>query len=124
MIEPIFEGARATCWRHPNVNLMPDEAECDICKIIRRNLSLTPPFQVLCTRTHFSVKEGKEYQVVWVIRDGAKQHNDATMGYVFRDTEGHLVDQVYDPLAFIPVKFLEKEDKTPEAREPQEWMVG
>ena len=110
MIEPIFEGTRGTCWRHPDTKLPPSESECDECKTIRRNLGLTPPFQVICLRTHFGVKEGQEYQVVWVIRSGAKENADNMMGYVFRDKEGHLLDRPYDPLAFIPKQFMETEE--------------
>lgn len=115
MIEAIYEGARATCRRHPDVKLMPNQSECDDCKKIRRDLGLTPPFDVICHRTHFGVKEGGIYKVVWVIRSGAREHHDEMMGYVLRAEKAGVTDHVYEPEAFTPIQFLEK----PPAQEPE-----
>jgi hypothetical protein len=111
VIEPIFEGARGSCVAHPDVRLAPDQVECDDCKIIRRNLSLKPPFIVVCHDTHWGVKKDSQYKVLWVLRDASKEHQDRMIGYVFEDDKGNLDKHVYDPLKFTPLDFLEKEEE-------------
>lgn len=111
MIEAIFEGARARCRRHGHVVLAPGEKECEECKVIRRNLSLVPPFGVLCNRTHFGVEEGLIYTVLWVIRNGSKEFTEDLFGYVFRDKNGGIHDKIYSPLEFTPIVFLSLEER-------------
>lgn len=108
MIEPIFEGVSARCKNHSKL-LSPGESECDECKLIRRNLSLNPPFDVIANRTYLGIKKDSPYTVVWVIRDGLKANDGKLRGYVFKDNNGKLVDQVYDPLDFTPVAFLDED---------------
>ena len=119
MIEAIFEGARARCKAHPLHMLGPNEAECGECKTFQANMSLEPPFDVKCNRTHFEVKEGNIYKVFWIIRDGTKEEGKHISGYLFRSDKGDLVDRIYDPIEFTPVAFL---DAVPPAERETDWL--
>lgn len=111
MIEAIFEGARARCRRHSHILLSPTEQECEECILIRRNMSLKPPFSVVCKRTHFGVEKDKVYKVIWLIRDGAKEFSENMYGYVFSRTGGGLDDTIYAPTEFVPIDFLSEEER-------------
>lgn len=111
MIEPIFEGVRTRCKNHSFTILGPNESECGKCKLLHRKLGLTPPFDIRCDRAFFNTKKDAIYVVLWVIRDGAKQHTNHMAGYILKDVEGHIIDRIYDPEDFTPVEFLSEEEQ-------------
>ena len=117
LIEPLFTGARARCRKHSNVVLGIDEEMCLDCRIIERNLSMRPPFDVLCTNTWWGFNKDEDYTVFWVIRDGKKEYDNKLCGYVFKDKWGHLAEHVYDVKDFIPHLYLTDDKK-------DEWRVG
>lgn len=112
MIEPIFEGARARCKRHPLNMLPPNEIMCDECKIIAIRTGLKPPFWARCDRTHFEVKKGEVYKVAWIIAEGTvKEGGDKVSGYMFRTDKNNLCERVYSPTDFTPIEFLTAEER-------------
>ena len=112
MIEAIFEGARSRCKRHADQLLAPNQIECPTCKIIRRNLSFQPPFDVRCDRGGFGCKQGTIYTVVWVIREGAKEYSENAYGYTFyEENTKKILDRIYDPIDFTPVACLSDEER-------------
>lgn len=111
MIEPIFEGARSRCKKHPLVPIGPKDYECKDCQVIRKKMSLKPPFSVLCERTHFGTNKGTIYTVVWIIRDGARDIDQHMSGYVLQAEGGGLCERVYSPDEFTPVDFLPEDYK-------------
>lgn len=123
MIEPIFEGVSARCKNHSTL-LPPGERECEECKLIRRNLSLNPPFDVIANKTYFGVKKDTLYTVVWLIRDGVRDNNVKLRGYVFKDKDGKPCEHVYDPVDFTPIAFLDPEEvEESEAKKEEEVEV-
>src|ERR1700682_3609925 len=102
---PVFEASWARCLEHKTL-LEPGEEKCIKCKILERNLSLTPKFKVYCIHDEWGeVKAGTDYEVVWIIKDGRRQHGDL-MGYVFEFDDNSMNDHVFDALNFIPHEFL------------------
>ena len=108
---PLFSGAWARCKKHKTL-LEANETECLKCRILARNLSLVPPFRVYCINGEWGeVHAGKDYEVIWVITDGRRDHGDL-QGYVFRHDDDSLNDHVFDPSNFIPFEFFDKENKS------------
>lgn len=100
-------GTWARCKNHFGRLLEPDEEMCFECRIIQRNLSLVPPFAVLCIEDGYNiVKKGKTYEVAWIVLDGRESHNLSIKGYVFKMSDGSMAGEVIDASKFIPIKYL------------------
>jgi hypothetical protein len=114
-----FTSVWARCREHGKL-LEPDEEECFDCRIIQRNLAMTPPFDVLCVdSTYGIVDKGKVYEVVWVIRDGREKRDNEIKGYVFAVAKGSgLIPEVFPAEKFIPLKYLAKDGKSDSWSEP------
>jgi hypothetical protein len=114
-----FTSVWVRCHEHARL-LDTDETECFECKIIQRNLAMTPPFDVLCIdNTYGIVDKGKIYEVVWVIRDGREKRDNELKGYVFAVAKGMgLISEVFPAEKFIPLKYLAKDGKSDSWLEP------
>lgn len=100
-----FEATWARCLEHKTL-LEPGEIECIRCKILKRNLSLVPKFKVYCINDEWGeVKAGTDYEVIWVIKEGTRQHGNIK-GYVFEVDDNSLNDYVFNAENFIPHEFL------------------
>lgn len=107
---PVFDSAWVRCFKHKTL-LEEGEEKCLRCKIIERNLSLKPPFDVYCIHHEWGeVKPGTTYKVVWVIKSGQRDFGDL-VGYGFAWDKDSINDHIFDAENFIPVEFLTEDKK-------------
>jgi hypothetical protein len=107
---PVFDAVWARCLNHKTL-LEPGERECFQCRILERNLSLKPPFRVLCICPEWGeAKPGEYYDVFWVIKTGMREYGEL-MGYAFSADKESVNDHVFDAENFIPVEFLTQDNK-------------
>ncbi len=107
----LFTGIWSRCPEHNNL-LEPGEIICSKCKLVQRNLSLTPPFPVYAKTDYWNkFKEGNVYEVYWIIKDALNQYGIKVSGYVFQNEDKSLWEHVADPLIFIPIQYLTEDNK-------------
>lgn len=105
-----FTSVWARCPNHQLRVLDKDDEKCFECVLIERNLSLSPPFDVYCIDNTYEAKKGDILTVVWVIIEGRDEHWPIK-GYCFEAEDGSILSHVYDPMKFIPMKFITKDNK-------------
>ncbi|SRR6266702_381929 len=102
----LFTAVWSRCPEH-NTLLEPNETKCDKCKLIERNLSLTPPFDVYCTGPKWGRFEtGHTYEVVWIIKDAINKYGTKVSGYCFENEDDSIYEHILDTLDFIPLRYL------------------
>lgn len=105
-----FTGVWARCPQHSLRLLEPNEEMCFECRLVERNLALTPPFDVYCTETTYEAEKDMVYTVIWVITSGRDEYW-AIKGYCFEAEDGSVIPHVYDSLKFIPVQYMTDDHK-------------
>lgn len=105
-----FTSVWARCPNHQTRVLEPDEEKCFDCQLTERNLSLPVPFDVYCTEDTFECTKEMVYTVQWVVTEGREEHWKLK-GYGFEAEDGSMLPHIFDPLKFIPVKYLTDDHK-------------
>ena len=106
-----FTSTWARCKEHGTL-LEPNETMCQKCKIIQRNMALTPPFDVYCIEDGYNlVEKGNTYTVYWVVYDGREARDIQISGYALKNEDGSVADEVLAADKFIPCQYLTKDNK-------------
>jgi hypothetical protein len=101
----IFTSVGLRC-KHHNDFIGPNGA-CLKCKVLERNLSLTPAFDVFCNWSYPNrFEKGKIYTVKWVIKDATSFVKTHIEGYCFQNEDGSIHPFVMDAFDFIPLQYL------------------